>query len=351
MNNLTPQQDCKGSWYHSARNIRYNGNTLKCELRSIDGKWIPNELRFFNQYEYANINGRFEWNNCKNWVEFNNITHDHISRRYKPVSIQTCLNNLNNDYNEWFEIEKEHIHCIKYKCLSVSLFQKNSNNRYEDEYNVDVDKWTKKYYNSLINNLNNYNFGNMCVNLYLSNDLSGYIPELSKYTFLNIFLMKSKSIGAQPGTLWRFMDFSNQSYKTVFVADVDENWNWVREWDVNNYDCKVCTLAPRDGIICNNPYIPAYNFATIIASHVMVNPRKFDYNITDVMKGFINIRKNRENSNNPCCFDDDDQITLWNQPVGDHKFGWGSIITAYGFDELFLKHVIYYDAFPDFKFI
>jgi len=349
MNNL--QQYCRGSWYKSAKNIRYNGNTLECELLSIDGEWIPNELRFFDQYEYTNTNGHFEWNNFKNNVELNNTSHEHIARRYKSVSIQECLDNVNNHYNHWFEIEKEYINCVKEKCIAISLFQKNSDNSYYNEYRVDLDKWNKKYYISLIENLNNYHCDNICVNLYLANNLSNYIPELSKYTFLNIFLMKSESIGAQPGTLWRFMDITNKSYKTVFTADIDENWDWIKSFDEKNTEYKLCTLQPGDVVICNNPYIPAYNFSTIMAGHTMTNPLKFNYNITDVMKGFIALCKNRENSNNPFCFHDDDPITLWNQPVGSNKLGWGRIITKYGFDEFFLKHVIYYDAFPDIKFI
>ena len=159
--------------------------------------------------------------------------------------------------------------------------------------------------------------------------------------------MKSSSVGAQPGMLWRFMDITTKSYNRVYIADIDENWDWIKLWDMRNYDHKVCTLLASDGVICNKPYTPAYNFTTIIGSHIMCNPNKFNYNIVDVMKGFISLCKKRENSVNPCCFDDNDQITVWNQPVGDHIYGWGRIITKYGFDEFFLKHVIYYDAYPD----
>ena len=163
--------------------------------------------------------------------------------------------------------------------------------------------------------------------------------------------MKSESVGAQPGMLWRLMDISNKSYKTVYIVDIDETWDWVFLWDSINYDFKLCTLIPSDCVINNNPYNPAYNFATIIGSHIMVKPNKYNYNIIDVIKGFISLCKNREKSINPYCFNDHGQITFWNQPVGEHKFGWGRIITKYGFDEFFLKHVIYYDAYPDLKFI
>ena len=52
---------CKGSWKETAQNIVYNENIVECELRSINGNWIYNKLKFFPEYEYHNINGRFQW--------------------------------------------------------------------------------------------------------------------------------------------------------------------------------------------------------------------------------------------------------------------------------------------------
>ena len=103
------EQYCKGPWVHSARNIKYNVNILECELAAINGKWIKNKLQFFPQYEYINNNGRFEWDNCRNGVELNNYSHENICRRYKQINIQVCLDNLTNDYDNWFEIEKKYI--------------------------------------------------------------------------------------------------------------------------------------------------------------------------------------------------------------------------------------------------
>ena len=161
--------------------------------------------------------------------------------------------------------------------------------------------------------------------------------------------MKSDSVGAQPGMLWRFMDITNHSYQTVFIADIDEGWGWIESLEKSK--CKIGTLKPTEVIISKTPYCPAYNFTTIIGSHIMAKPRKFNYNIVDVMKGFINLCKEREDSDYSCCFYDHDPITLWNHPVGDHKYGWGRLTTVYGFDELFMKHVIYYNAYPDIEFI
>jgi hypothetical protein len=339
--------ECKGSWKASARNIKYNGKRLECELRTNHGDYIPNQLDFLPDIFYENINGHFEWSNCKNGVELNNISHEHICRRYKEITIHECLDHLTNEYDSWFQIEQKKIQCVKDKCISISLFKKNARNQHENQFPVDP-SWKTKYYDSLIRNLNQFDRKDMCVNLYLARDLSMYIPEFSKYPFLNIFLMKSESIGAQPGTLWRFMDMTNHSYHTVFSVDIDENWDWVKP--LEGHTSKICTLKPADGLI-TNPYSPAYNFATILAGHYMAKPRKFNYNIVDVMKGFINLCKLREETDHPCCFYDHDPITLWNHPVGDHIYGWGRLTTVYGFDEFFMKHVIYYNAYPDIEFI
>ena len=348
MDNL--EQPCKGSWIYSARNIKYDGNIVDCELCANNRQWIPNRLLFFPQFEYNNINGKFEWDNCTNGVIVNNYSHEHISKRYKAISIQRCLDNLTTDYDDWFAIQNKYINCVKDKCISISLFRKNVDNNFNEQYNVCFDTWNNKYYKSLIKNLDEYQMNDICVNLYLGNNLSDYIPELSKYKFLNIYLMKSESIGAQPGMLWRFMDITNKSYNTVFIADIDEHWNWVKIWDVNN-NAKLSTCKPSDVIICTNPISPAYNFATIIGSHVMVKPNKFDYDIVDVMKGFISLCAKREKSINPYCFDDNEPITLWNYPIEKHEFGWGRKITVYGFDELFLKHVVYHNVYPSVRFI
>lgn len=339
---------CKGTWQNSARNIKYDQNTVTCELRNHHGEYIKNQLTFFPNYEYENVDGKFEWPNCRNGVELNHVSHDSISRRYKEVTIKQCLENLTHEYDPWFAIEKSYIQSIKEKCISISLFRKNVDNSYDNEFPVSAN-WKSKYYDELIRNLNEYDSNTTCVNLYLANDLSQYIPTFLKYKFLNIFLMRSSSIGAQPGMLWRFKDITQKSYQKVYLADIDEPWDWTKETDDQNH--KVCTLEPGDVVICKDPYNPGYNFTTIMGGHAIYNPKKFNYNILDVVKGFISLCKQREKSKNPYCFNDNDPITFWNQPVGGNKYGWGRNITRYGFDEFFLKHVIYYDAYPSVRFV
>jgi hypothetical protein len=347
--------ECRGSWSLTAKDISYNGNILKCKLRTKKGKWLKNEITFFPQYEYHNIDGRFEWDNCKNGVNFKSISHENIRKRYKEVTIQRCLDNLTNEYDDWFEIESSHIQCNRSKCISISLFRKHSLNTYDNQYNVEKDLWDTKYLNNLKKNLDSYNQNDKCVNLYLANDLSYLLDTFRKYNFLNIYIMKSSSIGAQPGMLWRFIELTNKSYEQVIVADIDESWDWCKNIRYTN---KLGTLNPfkhtdgayRGDVEINN-YRNALNFATILGSHIVSNPSKFNYDIKNVIKGFIKLCYIRISSSNPYGFDDNDPITYWNNPVECHIYGWGKIPTMYGFDEFFLKHVMYYDCYPDIKFM
>lgn len=337
---------CKGSWSLTAKDVVYNDNKLKCKLKTKKGKWSKNEITFFPQYKYTNIDGRFEWDNCKNGVNFKSISHENIRKRYKEVTIQRCLDNVTNEYDYWFEIQSSYIQCNRSKCISISLFRKNVDNNYDNQFSLDISKWETKYLNSLNKNLDSYNQNDKCVNLYLANDLSYLLDTFRNYNFLNIYIMKSSSIGAQPGMLWRFMDLTNKSYEQVIVADIDESWNWCKNIEYTN---KLVTLNPRDKFI--DEYKTAINFTTIIGSHIVCKPSKFNYDIKNIIKGFIKLCYIRINSSNPYGFDDNDPIIYWNQPVRNQKYGWGKIPTMYGFDEFFLKHVIYYDCYPDIKFM
>lgn len=341
---------CRGTWSLSAKDIVYNGNNLKCKLETENGEWLQNEIVFFPQYEYKNKNGRFEWDNCKNGVNINSYSHEDISKRYTEVTIQRCIDNLTNEYDDWFEIDTSHVQCNRSKCISISLFRKNVNNEYDNQYPVDVSYWETKYLNYLKKNLDSYDQNDKCVNLYLANDLSNLLDTFITYKFLNIYIMKSPSIGAQPGTFWRHMDLTNKSYEQVFVADIDEPWDWCKEEAFEVLTDKLITLKPGDAWIdkCHT----CINFSTIMAGHIVSRPSKFNYDMKNVIKGFIKLCYIRINSSNPYGFNENDTINYWNQPIGTtHKYGWGTCPTGYGFDELFLKHVIYYDCYPDIRFI
>lgn len=285
-----------------------------------------------------------------NNVKLNDISHEAILKRHKPVTIEECLKNKNDIFDEWFEIKKKIIQYEQKKCLSLSFFKKNVDNLFYNQYEVNNEYWYNKYVIKLFNNLDNFKHKDiMCINIYLASDLEEeYLNKLLEYNFVNVYVMVSESIGAQPGMMWRFMDFTNKDYDSVYCLDIDHEWSFI-DRTLNNNN-KLCTVKPADGKISNN----WYNFTTIMGGLVKTNPHKFNYNIIDIMKGFIIFSLKRQYiSKKPYLFYDDEKVNVWNKKEENniHSLGWGKLITVYGFDETFLKYVLYYDCYPDILFI
>jgi hypothetical protein len=93
---------CKGSWKNSARNIKYNGDTVECELKAQNGNWITNKLKFSSHYNYHNFNGKFyaddEYNNIRGKFNNNNMNW--------AILLTSCIrknNNLNDDKLFYYE--------------------------------------------------------------------------------------------------------------------------------------------------------------------------------------------------------------------------------------------------------
>ena len=77
---------CRGSWKSTAKDIVYNGNNLKCKLKTRKGKWLKNEITFFPQYEYHNIDGRFEFHKNKCIILTSFVNKERQSMYLKRVS-------------------------------------------------------------------------------------------------------------------------------------------------------------------------------------------------------------------------------------------------------------------------
>jgi glutathione synthase/RimK-type ligase-like ATP-grasp enzyme len=52
-------ENVKGSWVYSARNINFNGRTLKAELKKTDREWVYHKIKVNPKLFYENINGQF----------------------------------------------------------------------------------------------------------------------------------------------------------------------------------------------------------------------------------------------------------------------------------------------------
>ena len=93
---------CKGSWKDSARNIIYNGDIVNCELRTKNGSWIKNSLKFLPKYKYSNNDGKFI---CKHYAIHDNDIYGEVNKKIlnKISSIaireskKKMVNNLANE--------------------------------------------------------------------------------------------------------------------------------------------------------------------------------------------------------------------------------------------------------------
>ena len=130
---------CKGTWKNSARNIKYNGDKVECELKTKNGNWIKNQLKFFPNYEYSNNNGIFKLGNSITNVIVNNNIHENIVdkeifNKISSIAIRESKKKLvNNLANEDDIIEISIIDSIPYltKQTKNSCFIDRQNKTFE----------------------------------------------------------------------------------------------------------------------------------------------------------------------------------------------------------------------------
>ena len=135
------------------------------------------------------------------------------------------------------------------------------------------------------------------------------------------------------------------------MTDLDESWDWVYKWQaalppstsrssewawgrllsgrVNNF--KIATKAP----------VSAVNYATMIASHLIAQPKHLQLDIRDAVARYVALRNAAAEGPTPWRSAPGERDTLFNMPIGSHTNGWGNIPGVYGFDEGFLKRVVY----------
>lgn len=116
------------------------------------------------------------------------------------------------------------------------------------------------------------------------------------------------------------------------------------------------TIVPHDVSIGRDDEDHCMNFQTIMAGILVAKTSRFSFDMSRVLSGFIRLVEDRIHVKSPLTFTDDEPITLWNAPCiagqRTHANGWGTNPYGYGFDERFLKHVLYYAVGADrVKFI
>jgi hypothetical protein len=288
-------------------------------------------------------------------LDINDITNRYNSM-YKIIPLENLDNiSIQNDlffqYKSYFEI-KEIFNPIYHltKAISVSLFCKNVNNTYPDEYKEPSrdtnSEWYNKYYKNLLNLINDkkYILPDYKIRIYLENKLSDLKDELTN-EFTEIYIMKSNSIGAQPGMLWRFMAFDDKSLDIAFCMDVDEslkdNLKFIKIFE--EYDKTLGRFMGdiSDCKIYKNNDDSALNYIVVDTSKIGIRPNKTNISFIHYILLFTLLIFNRSISNKPWTIYDDEKLTLYNKPFNEKNICWGCNIFLYGFDEKIWKHVFF----------
>ncbi|MCX7421412.1 MAG: FkbM family methyltransferase [Planctomycetia bacterium] len=236
------------------------------------------------------------------------------------------------------------------KCVSVCLFKQNVNNRSPNEFPFDENYWCSKYWKGLLGVIDEmHDFPEWKLRIYVEKDLWDKVyREFSVHPQVELYRMMVNSIGANPGSLWRFLALADPSLTVVLETDIDEPLMWkadyIRSFEMDSWSSigRVGGFASDRQFLVDPIGSTAKNYATMIGSRVMSRPTRFEFDLSDAMRGFMAYRRYHSTSVRPWAYDVNEKPSAYNQPIGAHVYGCGSHWYMYCFDERFLKHVMYY---------
>lgn len=152
-------------------------------------------------------------------------------------------------------------------------------------------------------------------------------------------------------SIWRFQAANLEQYEFVAMTDLDEPWDWIFRWQAAVAESgrsqawawgRMLPSRASDFRIATQSPVSALNYATMIASHLIAQPRNMKLDIRDAVARFVSLRHAAATtSHHPWRSAPDEKDTLFNLPIGEHVHGWGNVPAIYGFDESFLKRVVY----------
>ena len=244
----------------------------------------------------------------------------------------------------------ERTHRPQRKCIAVCLFRQNVDNRSPHEFPVHPPTWHTRYWVGLQNVVQQMqHFPEWKLRIFVERELWDEVHSaFADHPQVELYRMRVNSIGANPGSLWRFLALDDRSLDLVLETDVDEaltpKLDLIRTFEMDSR----AAVGRIGGFVSDRQYriapgeSAAKNYATMIGSCVMSRPQSFDFDIADAMRGFMAYRRHMSESERPWAYSDTDQPSVYNQPIGGHIHGWGSHWYMYCFDERFLKHVLYY---------
>ena len=266
---------------------------------------------------------------------------------YPPLS-PTDIRSYERTTSDHFDIHSIINECSQRMCFSVSLFKRNPNNTFDGEFPVNDDTWTRRYLNGLVKNIHEIKSMGMAlkIRVYLARDLSALSSLFIAIapSQVEIYVMASNSIGHGPGALWRFLALSDATLDAVSVADIDDRFDriYIDKLMASNNDVILCKRAARRPELhfLNDRFWGQYHlfqagmFAMrpVRTLHSEKSIKPFMY---DMLCGMTQYAIDER-------FDKDTiAVTAFNVPRAGHPNGWGRHPYVYGFDETFLKCLLY----------
>lgn len=285
-----------------------------------------------------------------------------IEQMYPPVPASLLVSKEWQDQFHKYFVESGELEADPFKivthttrhhnmCVSVCLFKQSPENRIPNEYPVDEGKWEAKYWKGLMERVAEMkDFPGWKLRIYVEKNLGERVhAQFAKHPQVEVYQMAVNTVGACPGMLWRFMALGDRSLELVLETDIDESLTVKRDYMLSFAMDHRAGLGRLGSFVSEKHFLidprcsVAKNYATMIGSRVMSRPEHFDFDLTAAMRGFMAYRRSRAASSRPWSYTDSEAFSVYNQPIGGHIYGWGSHWYTYGFDERFLKHVLYYD--------
>ncbi len=290
---------------------------------------------FSRQLTMATVYKPFPLNYLYKLVESNPATRNNLSRLFnvtKKFNLQPGKKKKVIAYSLFWKARFKHHHqpIVNEK----TIYNRTSTVKKNDSFN-------HLYVEPLIKQLEaiKHIFPRWIARIYLAHDLKFLIPRLSM-PHVEIFLMESSSIAAVPGSLWRFLVFDDPAVDMAYIRDADcsENrydGNFVHSPRVRKWLESVKTkgffrlknLAAQWLEYRNLPYSP-------ISAGAFGGKLVHWINMKKAMIGFIMHRT----------FYPNERRHRIDGALEGFPYGYGNEFPNYGFDERFLKHVLYFEA-------
>jgi len=177
--------------------------------------------------------------------------------------------------------------------------------------------------------------------VYLAHDLEFLAPELKKCG-AEIIVMQSNSLAASPGSMWRFLVFDDPTVSVAYIKDADiapgrmdgdfSHTERILSW-VNAPSTKGFFRIRDLNYLSKKGIEKARRYSPLVASSFGAKRVQW-INMEKAMKGYILHR----------ILYPDEKRHRNDISYIDHPYGFGNEFPSYGFDERFLKHVLYFEA-------